>query len=33
MLLEELAVWMACGGAIVVGIAFNMIGWSIAAST
>jgi hypothetical protein len=30
MLLEDLALWIACGGAVVVGISFNMIGWSIA---
>jgi hypothetical protein len=30
MLLEDLAVWLACGGAIVVGLSFNMVGWAVA---
>ncbi|MDF3062627.1 MAG: hypothetical protein K0S06_2736 [Microvirga sp.] len=30
MLLEDLALWLACGGAIVVGLTFSMVGWSIA---
>jgi hypothetical protein len=30
MLLEDLALWLACGGAVVVGLSFNLIGWSIA---
>jgi hypothetical protein len=32
MSLEDLALWIACGGAIVVGISFNMIGWALATS-
>lgn len=29
MPIEELAVWILCGGAIATGLSFNMIGWSI----